>query len=50
MVESALSLVPTPSTLDKETFAQIKDKLPNSLFAKNRARFIKLFNTATQAI
>jgi hypothetical protein len=50
MVESALSLVPTPTTLDKETFAQFKDKLPNSLFAKNRARFIKLFNNATQAI
>lgn len=43
-MESTLSLVPKPATLDKSTFPHLRDKLPNSLFAKNRARFIKMFN------
>lgn len=42
-MESTLSLVPKPTTLEKSTYPALRDKLPNSLFAKNRARFIKLF-------
>ena len=37
--------IPDPSfkPVDKPSFDRIKDKLPNSLFTKNRTRFFKLF-------
>ena len=49
MVEATPALPNPPFTaIDKSTFATIKDKLPNSLFAKNRARFFKLFKEQVQ--
>jgi len=44
MVEST----PKFQTLEKESYLAIKDQLPNSLFKKNRARFIKLFKETVQ--
>jgi len=38
-----LSIVPKATSLDRTTYEHMREKLPNSLFAKNRARFIKLF-------
>lgn len=46
MVESPLIDVgeaPKFNPVDRATFEAIKDKLPNTLFEKNRARFFKLF-------
>ena len=47
MVEPA-GPVPPFTPIDKSTWAGIKDRLPNSLFAKNRARFFKLFKEQVQ--
>ena len=43
MVESAQITEPKFHDLDKTSFEPIKDKLQNTLFQKNRARFFKLF-------
>ena len=38
-----IEIVPNYTKIDHSTFEAIKDKLPNTLFVKNRARFISLF-------
>ena len=48
MQQSHLSVVPKSTTLDRSSWEHLKDKLPNSLFAKNRARFISLFQKSQQ--
>jgi len=39
-MESHLSVVPKATNLDRSSWEHLKDKLPNSLFEKNRSRFI----------
>ena len=44
MVQATSEIIEPPFTpIDRSTYEPIKDRLPNSLFAKNRARFFKLF-------
>ena len=51
MVESTaspISHVPNHTPIDRSTWEAIKDKLPNSLFEKNRARFYQIFKERCQ--
>ena len=43
MVECNVGPVPKACELERSSYEPIKHKLPNSLFAKNRARFCELF-------
>jgi len=48
MVDSTPMFVPKYQPLDKATFKPITDKLPPSLFRKNRERFFSLFSQSVQ--
>jgi len=50
MVESSdpLNKVPNFTPIDRSTWESIKEKLPNSLFQKNRARFCRLVKEKVQ--
>ena len=49
MVQTTVDITEPPFTpIDRATYEPIKDKLPNSLFTKNRARFFKLFKERIQ--
>ena len=46
--ESALNHVANFTPIDRSTWDPIKERLPNSLFQKNRARVYSLFKQAVQ--
>ena len=50
MVEATdpINRVPNFVPIDKTTWDSIKEKLPNTLFEKNRARFFRLFKEKVQ--
>ena len=50
MVEASdpINRVPNFVPIDRSTWDPIKDKLPNTLFQKNRARFYRLFKERIQ--
>jgi Xaa-Pro dipeptidase len=40
---SPISIIPNHVPVDRATWDAIKERLPNSTFEKNRARFFRLF-------